>query len=180
MQFSQQLWGASCQLFDSCCAFWIKFCKYEKRKMLCIVNMSTATVLFVSQLPEIKNIKKKEMAVIRGKSSIGSYYSSQGKFAKAILLPANTWNCKDIMFALTCVAKCRKTDTAMSFNRAIHNYSHSFRQLCREVCWKDHFSRSGLITKLVSVLPSHCKLHLVEIHAKITWCLSWGLILPFT
>lgn len=59
--------------------------------MLCIVNMSTATVLlFISQLPEIKNIKKKEMAVIRGKSSIGSYYSSPGKFARAVLLTANT------------------------------------------------------------------------------------------
>lgn len=61
--------------------------------MLCIVNVSTATVLFVSQLPEKKKKikkKKKEMPVIRGKSSIGSYYASSGKFAKARLLTANT------------------------------------------------------------------------------------------
>lgn len=58
--------------------------------MLCIVNVSTATVLFVSQLPGKKKIKKKEMPVIRGKSSIGSYYASSGKFAKAILVTANT------------------------------------------------------------------------------------------
>ena len=152
-----ELWGASHQLFESCRAFWIEFCKYEKGKMSCIVNMSTATALFVSQLPEIKNIKKKEMAVIRGKSSVGSYYSSPGKFAEAILLTANTWNCKDIVFALTCVAKCWKTDTATSFNRAIHNYFYRVRQLCREIWRKDRFSHSGLITKLASVLPSHCK-----------------------
>jgi len=68
------------------------------------VNRSSATVLFVSQLPETKNIKENEMAVIRGKSCIVSYYSSPAKLAKAIFLTAYTWNGKDIVFVLTCVA----------------------------------------------------------------------------
>lgn len=47
-------------------------------------------MLLVSQLPEVKNLKKKEMAVIEGEFSISSYYSSLAKFAKATPVTGNT------------------------------------------------------------------------------------------